>query len=211
MSKTHVGGGGGVGVGMGGWEREKCWSGGGGEMKASGRQDKGGATEQRWEIARWRRAQGVWVWVCVCVYVCVGSGERRCEGLAEVRCHVTTGPLEQTERIWTLLMNFLPSSLPPSQDGRPLSSLKAHRVWVCVCNAQLCCFFFFFHGATVYLRFIFGRAACLRSRTTDVPSAAENDIRLVCTPAPSDIRFWCVPRSTNPSFLMSVGPDCTFF
>lgn len=192
MSKTHVG-----------CEREKCWSGGGGGMKASGRLDKGGVTEQRWEIERRRGAPRVCqVWRQRCRSQALASSSRRtCEDSGEVWCCVTNMGLWSRRR-GAELRWWLSASL---SRWTPTQLIKAYNVCLILSCVSFC-------GATVYLRFIFGRATCRRSRTTDVSSVTENDIRLVCV-APYAcairIRLWCIPQSTNPSFLMSVT-WCTF-
>lgn len=186
----------------GGCERENCRSGGGGEMKASGRMDKGGVTEQRWEIERRRDAGVCQVWRQRCRSQALASSSRRmCEDSAGVRCCVTNMGL-WSRRQGAELRWWLSVSLPR---WTPTQLIKAYSVGLMLGCVSFC-------RATVYLRFIFGRAACRRSRTTDVSSVTENDIRLVCAGRYARaIRtcLWCIPHSTNPSFLMSVA-WCTF-
>ena len=154
-------------------------------MKASGRLDKGGVTEQRWEIERRRVTPGVCqVWRQRCRSQASASSSRRtCEDSGEVWCCVTNIGLWSRRR-GSELRWWLSASLPRRT---PTQLIKAYNVCLMLSCVP-------FYGATVYLQFIFGRAACRRSHTTDVLSERKNDIRLVTFA--NRICLWCIPQST---------------
>lgn len=158
MSKTHVGRGGGD-------VKERS-----AEVEEVGRWKQAGGWIKEVQQNKGERLNGVCqVWRQRCRSQALASSSRRtCEDSAEVWCCVTNMGFWSRRR-GAELRWWLSASLPR---WMPTQLIKAYNVCLMLSCVS-------FYGATVYLRFIFGRAACRRSRTTDVSSVTENDIRLV--------------------------------